>query len=81
MTGDLRSGTVTIACPGGDVIEEEVGDMHTSARWALGGLALAGVPMLFRPGTRANKLVCREFDQADRRLRYRRGHVRAPATG
>jgi uncharacterized protein (DUF2267 family) len=50
--------------------------MRTAAKRAVGGLALAGGVVLLRPGTRANKLVCREFHEADRRLRYFGGRLR-----
>lgn len=49
--------------------------MRTAARRVAGGLALAGVVALFRPGTRANKLVRRELGETVRRVRYLGGRL------
>jgi len=49
--------------------------MRTEARRVAVGLPLAGVVVLFRPGTRANKLVHRELGEIVRRLRYLGGRL------
>jgi len=49
--------------------------MRTEARRVAVGLPLAGVVVLFRPGTRANKLVHRELGEIVRRLRYLDGRL------
>ena len=50
--------------------------MRTAIKRVLGGVVLAGGVVSLRPGTRANRLARREFDEAGRRLRYLSGRVR-----
>jgi uncharacterized protein (DUF2267 family) len=50
--------------------------MRTAVRRAAGVLAVAGVAVLLRHGTRANRLVRQGCDEAGRQLRYLRGHLR-----
>ncbi|MST33918.1 BON domain-containing protein, partial [Acidimicrobiaceae bacterium USS-CC1] len=49
--------------------------MRTAARRTAEGLVVAGGVVLLRPGTRANKVVCRSVDEAGRRLRYAGGRL------
>jgi len=41
-----------------------------------GGLALAGGALVFRPGTRANKVACHQVDRASKEFRYLGGRLR-----
>src|ERR1019366_3477832 len=50
--------------------------MRKEAKWAAASLALVGGAVLLRPGTRANRLICRGSDAAGRRLRYMGGRGR-----
>lgn len=49
--------------------------MRTATRRTAEGLVVAGGVVLLRPGTRANKVVCRSVDEAGRRLRYAGGRL------
>lgn len=49
--------------------------MRTAMKRAVGGLVLLGGAVVLRPGTQANKVVCRQLEVAARRLRYLGGRM------
>ena len=49
--------------------------MQRATRRLVTGVAAAGVAVMFRPGTQANKLARRELKHAGRRLRYLEGRI------